>query len=145
MPDQFERIADYVQRACSLDDAERIRALGVRRLGRRRAGGAVLGTGAVALVGLGAAVAFDAASPGRGGTSAAGSASSEFRAGAGAFVTAGESPLGPNTPVSITDPEDGRFFADYDDPHRVCVGTRIRSAGRNSKCVRPRTCPASRT
>lgn len=46
----FARLSDYAQRSAVLADPERISELGTRRLRRNRAGQAVMGTGAVAVV-----------------------------------------------------------------------------------------------
>ena len=64
MPEQFEHIADYGRHACVLDDPARIRARGTRRIRRRRAGQAVVGTGAIAVIaGLGAGLFGHGATP----------------------------------------------------------------------------------
>lgn len=49
-PAEFARLTEFAQRGSVLSAAERIRVLGTRRLHRRRAGQAVLGAGALAVV-----------------------------------------------------------------------------------------------
>lgn len=48
--EEFARVAEFAQRGSALATPEQIRVLGLRRLHRRRAGQAVLGTGALAAV-----------------------------------------------------------------------------------------------
>lgn len=64
MPEQFQRIAEYARRGSALEGAASLRARGTRRLRRRRAGQAVLGTGALAVVtGFGVNLATAAPAP----------------------------------------------------------------------------------
>jgi hypothetical protein len=58
MPEQFDRLSDYVLRAGKFADPSALREQGMRRVRRRKAGQIALGTGTFALVaGLGAVVA----------------------------------------------------------------------------------------
>lgn len=140
MPEQFERITDYAQSACSLDDAAQIRALGTRRQRRRRTGQAVLGTGAVALIGLGTTMTFNATSSPRArasmttATATAGNglpslpfiSPSDMCAGVGHMVTVIKSPLSPNTNVWIISSNSNSFYANYPDPQNHCDGDTYR-------------------
>lgn len=90
MPDRVEwqQLAEFAEHAAALTAPERIRTIGTRRIRRRRAGQAVLGTGALAVAAFFATGLATGGSGGGHGTAGIGAASASVRASATGTATA---------------------------------------------------------